>query len=140
MEKTFENAKDRDDGMKKLPFYLFISLILSLLLHALILYFFGNYVFKSLPLEENVPHRIVKVSTKLIPLEELTKREIERKQDDERKESNENEGQAGVEGGTGTGDPQGLYSNVTEMMREMFKSEDLIKPPPTPELRFEGKR
>ena len=36
------------------------------------------------------------------------------------------------------GDPQGLYSNVTEMMREMFKSEDLIKPPPTPELRFEG--
>jgi|GEM_PF-965885 hypothetical protein len=138
MEKTFENAKDRDDGMKKLPFYLFISLILSLLLHALILYFFGNYVFKSLPLEENVPHRIVKVSTKLIPLEELTKREIERKQDDERKESNENEGQAGVEGGTGTGDPQGLYSNVTEMMREMFKSEDLIKPPPTPELRFEG--
>ena len=117
--------------MKNLPFYILVSVLLSLILHVSLLICLERMSFPAPASMVSPPHRrdILPVNVKVqeFTLEELTKRESEQEEIKEilREEAAE-------------GTLQDLTDEATRVMRDVFRNEDLVKPPPAPELRFEG--
>ena len=117
--------------MKNLPFYILVSVLLSLILHVSLLIFLERMTFPAPASMVSPPHKrdILPVNVKVqeFTLEELTKRESEQEEIKEllREEAAE-------------GTVQDLTDEATRVMRDVFRNEDLVKPPPAPELRFEG--
>ncbi|MBP5673283.1 MAG: VWA domain-containing protein [Lentisphaeria bacterium] len=117
--------------MKNLPFYILVSILLSLILHASLLICLERMTFSvpaaMVPQSQKMTYIPVNVDLKEFTLEELTKRESEQEEIKEVLREKAAEGTV-----------QDLTDEATRVMRDVFRNEDLIKPPPAPELRFEG--